>query len=157
MQDHLRLPTAVWELTGLCEAFFVCWLTPRSARLLCSVHRGHRILCERISAAEWRQNGVARWDAIWTLNHDWGGGAFWSWSDYTTLTTQASSSCGGWQTGLTVTRGWCFYFHRISRKTPHFPTRETICGLKKALNVPKLVSYYMFGFLQLDAENSIRV
>lgn len=40
---------------------------------------------------------------------------------------------------------------------PHFPTRGIICGLKKAtLNVPKPVSDYLFGFLQLDADNLIR-
>lgn len=60
--------------------------------------------------------------------------------------------------GLTVTGGWCSYFHRISSKLPHFPTKEIICGLKKeAPNVPKLVSYYLFAFLQLDADNSVRL
>lgn len=80
VQVHPVLPTTLWELTGLCEELFVLWLTPGLARLFfacCALGTKNSVCvscCERISAGcvtvsrmERRQNGVARWDVIWTV------------------------------------------------------------------------------------------
>ena len=85
--DCPRAPN-VWEQTELCKAFFVVRLTPGSARLF-SAPGTQNPVWEDFGS---RVGTERRWDATWALNHDWGE-TFWSWSDYTTLATQASSSC----------------------------------------------------------------
>lgn len=104
-------PIAFWELTRLCKELFVQRLTPSLARVFCACWVGTEnydvcvcvcaflcvpacvwgilAACVTASRVERRQNGVARWDLIWTL---WLGKALWSWSDYVTLITEASSS-----------------------------------------------------------------
>lgn len=111
--------------------------------------------CVTASRVERRQNGVARWNLIWTL---WLGKALWSWSDYVTLITEASgsSSCPAirerWYKGrdntcllnhiYDVSLSWCAKKNPTTTKkkdnhgcntyvTCHFPNFQRLCWRSK--------------------------
>lgn len=132
--------------------FCAWWVGTQNSVCMCalaSLREGILAVCVTVSRVEKRQNVVARWDEIWTL---WLGKAFWSWSDYVTLITQASSSCreigrGGIRTWILHEEGFIFIF-MLNLGNTYLFLREFWCtcnieDIKMSQNFESWQNYYL--------------